>query len=86
LHFHIVFTLNISQCFKNRQTETETGRFDRLEGGPVRTGRKTEPADRFKTEPAGSVLFFSRTPADAKILFFFVFFKPFTLLNPNRML
>jgi hypothetical protein len=45
-----------SHCFKNRQTGTGTSRFDWLEGGPVRTGRKTDPDGRFMTKPAGSII------------------------------
>jgi hypothetical protein len=78
--------ISSEHSFKNHQTETETGRFDQLDDRPGRTGRKTELADRFKTEPAGSVLFCPITPADAKNLYFFVFSKSLTLLNPDRML
>jgi hypothetical protein len=79
-------TVKPEQCFKNRQTETETGWFDRVEGGPVRIGRKTKPVGlvlnrpiryqtgRFRHKLAGSIMFFSRTPADDKIYFFFCFF------------
>jgi hypothetical protein len=48
--------LDKTSFLKIIKPEPETGRFDRLADGPVRTRTKTEPTGRFMTEPVGSVI------------------------------